>query len=85
MTGRHQVIDFVAPLLSVNDESYLGELTIASDAGMQLTGDTLRKAVQHRAAARRRVVSLGRGHSNGGDTYNTSDSGHGPLAAKGYE
>jgi hypothetical protein len=53
--SRGDAIDYVAALLAVNDDAYLDELTIASDEGTPLTGNSLRNALRNRAAARERA------------------------------
>jgi hypothetical protein len=81
--SRGDAIDYVAALLTVNDDSYLDELTITSDEGTPLTGESLRTALQRRAAARERV-----GASGGGGSYDSQDSGYGgceAMTAKGRE
>ncbi len=59
--SRGQAVDYVAALLSVNDEDFLDELTISDAAGPLLHGDSLRAALRNRAAARARVASAARG------------------------
>jgi hypothetical protein len=78
--SRGSALDYVAALLSVNDDEYLHELTVVSDQGTPLTGDSLRIALQNRAAARERV-----GASAGGGSHDSGDSAYGydSLAAKG--
>jgi hypothetical protein len=68
---RGQAVDYVAALLSVNDDDFLDELTISNDAGPLLYGDTLRAALRNREAARKRVASSTRGNG----------SKHSPAAA----
>jgi hypothetical protein len=66
---RGQAVDYVAALLSVNDDDFLDELTISNEAGPLLTGDSLRDALRHREAARKRAASSARGNgSNGSPT-----------------
>ncbi len=60
---RGQAVDYVAALLSVNDDDFLDELTISNDAGPLLYGDTLRDALRNREAARKRAASSARGNS----------------------
>ena len=74
---RGQAVDYVAALLSVNDDDFLDELTISNDAGPLLYGDSLRDALRHREAARKRAASSARGNgSNGSPTA--------AMAAKSY-
>ena len=40
--SRGEAVDFVASLLSVNDDDYLDELTIADESGPVLFGESLR-------------------------------------------
>ena len=68
---RGQAVDYVAALLSVNDDDFLEELTISNDAGPLLYGDSLHNAPRQREAARKHVASSTRGNS----------SKHSPAAA----
>jgi hypothetical protein len=80
--SRGSALDYVAALLGVNDDEYLDELTIVSDAGTPVTGNSLRNALKSRAAARERVgASVGAGPHDSGD----SAYGHESLAAKDCE
>ena len=76
--SRGGALDYVAALLSVNDDQYLDELTIVCDGGTPLTGNSLRSALQNRAAARERV---GAGSYDPGASVNEHES----LAAKGCD
>lgn len=49
--SQERAVDYVSALLAVNDDEYLNELTIASDEGAPLAGDTLRETLRTRAAA----------------------------------
>ena len=72
-------LDCVAALLTVNDDDYLDELTIASDEGTQLTGDSLRAALENQVRARKRAeAAVGGGSNDSGD----SGLGYEALAAK---
>ena len=61
---RGQAVDYVAALLSVNDDDFLDELTISNDAGPLLYGDSLRDALHNREAARKRIASSTRGNGS---------------------
>jgi hypothetical protein len=76
--SRGDAIDYVATLLTVNDDDYLDELTITSDEGTPLTGNALRAALRNPAAARKRV-----GASTSSGSQDSGDSGYDSLAAKG--
>ena len=66
---RGQAVDFIAALLSVNDDDFLDELTISNDDGPLLYGDSLRDALRKREAARKRTASSARGDgANGAPT-----------------
>ena len=64
--SRGEAVEFLAALLTSNDEDYLDELTIASDEGPVLYGDSLREALRNRDATRERVASSGRGSESYG-------------------
>lgn len=59
--SQEGAIDFVAALLSANDDDYLDELTIACDDQPLFSGVSLRDALKHRAVARDRVGTPVRG------------------------
>ncbi len=71
-------VEYVATLLSVNDDDYLDDLTIGNEKeGPVLYGDSLRTALKNRANPREHV----------GASYGVGDSGYGveAIAAKGRD
>lgn len=63
---QEEAVDFVAKLLTVNDDEFLEELTISNDQGPMFSGDSLRSALRDRAAERDRLVTSGRASVGGG-------------------
>lgn len=64
-------VDYVATLLTVNDEEYLEDLTIGAAEGPILYGEALRRALQDRGSVRQRPkVTAASG------SYGAEDSGH---------
>src|SRR5680860_135075 len=76
--SRGDAVDYVAALLTVNDDEYLDELTVTSDQGAPLTGDVLRAALRNRAMARERVESAGGGNAGHGGYTSPAEA----MAAK---
>lgn len=77
--SRGDAVDFVAALLTVNDDDFLDELTIANDAGPLFYGDSLRDALREGEASRERAASGRSNAGNGGDEGSVE-----ALVAKGY-
>lgn len=77
--SQEEAVDFVAALLSVNDDDFQDELTIGNDAGPLLFGDSLRAALRNREAARERIASSARGTASHGSDNPPTET----MAAKG--
>jgi hypothetical protein len=77
--SEDEAIDFVATLLSVNDEDYLDELTIADETRTVLFGDSLRDALRRRKEASEREAQRRNSGGQGGYVQPVE-----ALAAKGY-
>ena len=79
--SRGDAVDYVAALLAANDDDYLDELTIASDEGTPLTGNSLQNALRNRAAARERVGASIGGNADQDDGIPSIET----IAAKGHK
>jgi hypothetical protein len=63
---QKEAVDSVAELLSVNDDDFLDELTIANDDGPLLYGESLRDALRDREAVRSGALDVTRNGSHAG-------------------